>query len=749
YNGTETLISGTFNNSDKMVLSAISIPVTLSANYTCVYVVFNVASSTSGGQTIDLEITASADFTLQNSTTKAGTYPVQLSGSTTIRPNVTSINYPVGSDGGRNGDTFAIYGAGFGAACGSISAQIAGLTLTCVSANNTVATTTIPSGQTTTYGGTNQLLMTVGGTADNASSTFYIYPFINNVASTTISNADRESASIILTNSTANNARFGATQGSGGVNFTGGFGTIAASIVSWSDTSVTVTVPTAISDSVYLGDITLTQGSGTGGKQDNAYDSNGFRILPRILSTNPTNPIKTDNAQIVGDHLCQAGSASCPSAFDVDNKITFYNGVDATNFISWNNTSATTTVPATAQSGNLVLKSNGYDSNALNITLASTAPNSPANLQQFKTNGTTEILVNSGTNETSIILEGDLSSGVSITMFLEVEVKPIGEAFNGTVSASSSLFTGTSFTNATATVSGLTGGSQYHWRARTQNKNTGETSAWSAYGGNPSGDGTADGSPANRDFYVDITGPAITGVGTANLSDIQTDIIWTTDESANRWVAYATSCPTGQANASSTFDALANKAPSSPTGSGTSHSIPLTNLTGSTLYYYIVRSADSFGNVSFNPSAANSCNSFTTLSPQTRLMKTLEFYIEQATSTASSFNKTFDVFVSESNIGRTNITPKSIIIEVFGMSVASAAFTVDVNLNGAGATTYNIANPGGSAIYWNLSHQASSINYDCISCTDVSNTLNVSVTGATSNSMLGAKAMITYYYVPQ
>ncbi|MEK7087308.1 MAG: hypothetical protein AAB958_01235, partial [Patescibacteria group bacterium] len=169
----------------------------------------------------------------------------------------------------------------------------------------------------------------------------------------------------------------------------------------------------------------------------------------------------------------------------------------------------------------------------------------------------------------------------------------------------------------------------------------------------------------------------------------------------------------------------------------------------STLYYYIVRSADSFGNASFNPSATNSCNSFTTLSPQTRLMKTLEFYIEQATSTASSFNKTFDVFVSEAKTDRSNITFKTIAIEVFGVSVASAAFTVDVNLNGAGATTYNIANPGGSAIYWNLSHQASSINYDCISCTDLSNTLDVSVTGATSNTLLGAKAMITYYYVPQ
>ena len=664
----------------------------------------------------------------------------------------------------REGDAITISGNHFCGACANLpTVRFYNSSQTIDATANSGATTsslavTVPTTISNSIDDFNLEIIrsSAGGQDDGKSSansarnnfSYAILPDITDVTNpTAYTNAAREyNASDSDGKITVNGIHFGAA---GSVTVLGSAATATTTATcsgsSYQATCVGIQIPTAIADNSYLGNIVLTR---TADSKTDTYGGSNYRILPRILSTNPVNPEKGNNVEIIGNHLCQAGSASCPSVFDADNKITFYNGVDATNFISWNNTSATTTVPTAAQSGNLVLKSNTYDSNALNITLASTAPNSPANLQQFKTNGTTEISVNNGTNETSIILEGDLSSGVSITMFLEVEVKPIGQVFDGTVNASSTLFIGTSFTNATATVSGLSGGSQYHWRLRAKNKNTDEVSAWVAFGANPSGDGSGDGSPANTDFYVDITGPGITGVGTANLSDIQTDITWTTDENANRWVAYGTSCPTGQANASSTFDSLANKEPSSPTGSATSHSVTLSGLSGSIQYYYMARSADSFGNASFNPSTANSCNNFTTLSPQTRLMKTLEFYIEQSTTTASSFNKTFDVFVSESNTNRTNITFKSVIIETFGLSKASANFNVEVNLNGS-AQTYAIADPGGNAIYWNLSHQASGINYDCISCSDASNTLSVTVTGATANTMLGAKAMITYYYVPQ
>jgi len=85
YNGGETLITTTsFNTSDKIVLSSI-IPITLSPNFTCVYVVFDVGDSVDRSNPyVELEITSSADFTLSGSLVKAGTYPVALPLTTTL-----------------------------------------------------------------------------------------------------------------------------------------------------------------------------------------------------------------------------------------------------------------------------------------------------------------------------------------------------------------------------------------------------------------------------------------------------------------------------------------------------------------------------------------------------------------------------------------------------------------------------------------------------------------------------------------
>ena len=77
----------------------------------------DVNGNAAGGQTIEAEVTASADFTLSGGTNKAGTYPAALAGITTIRPNVTDPTDSTLADGGRNGETFTITGTGFGTAC--------------------------------------------------------------------------------------------------------------------------------------------------------------------------------------------------------------------------------------------------------------------------------------------------------------------------------------------------------------------------------------------------------------------------------------------------------------------------------------------------------------------------------------------------------------------------------------------------------------------------------------------------------
>ncbi|MEK7091656.1 MAG: hypothetical protein AAB900_01580, partial [Patescibacteria group bacterium] len=741
YNGTETLISGTFNSSDKMVLSSISIPVTVGSNYTCVYAVFNIASSTPGGQTIDLEITASADFTLSGGTTKAGTYPVALSGATAVRPNITDVTDSSLVDGGRNGETFTITGAGFGTSCASISVQVESTALTCNSANNTTINVTATATQTTTFGGTGAsgkgLLVTVGGTADDARWDYYIYPNITSISGTPVADGQREGSNIDI-----NGTRFDSNANQGTIAFTGGFGSVSAAVVSWADTLVTVTVPAAIADNVYLGDITLTRAAATASKTDTAYSGNTFRILPRIVSTNPASPIKGESVEIVGDHLCQAGSASCPSVFDANNKITFFNAVDATVFSGWSNTSATTTVPVTAQSGNLVIKSNNFDSNAFNLSISGAAPNSPTNLEQKTTAGAT-IAVGGGASSTSIIIEGDLTATTSKTMVLEAEVKAIGAAFDGLTNLTTSTpnCVGTSCVNQQATIIGLSNGTQYHWRARAKNVNTGDASDWAVFGGNTD--------PNDVDFYVDTSGPLITLQSPTNVSDIQATINWTTGDNANQQVAYSSStCPSGQPDAVATFNALSAKEPIPPSGNSTSHAITLNGLVASTQYFYMVYSADIVGNASYNPSTANSCNNFTTLSAQTRLMKTVEFNIGQSVLVGNTLSKTFDTFISESKTDRTNISFKTIIIEVFGLSSSSGDVNVQVNLNGD-ITNYTV-NPGSNPTYWNVIKSVSSINFDCVGCGDTSNSLDVTLSGGgVSTALLGAKTIITYYYIPQ
>ncbi|MEK7593194.1 MAG: hypothetical protein AAB464_00525, partial [Patescibacteria group bacterium] len=336
-----------------------------------IYVRYDLANGTTyptGGATVNWGIAAAGDVVSDGTESGSGT----LAGTQTVRPNVTSISYPQASDGGRNGDTFSVSGAGFGTVCASFAAKIQETALTCVSANNTIATTTIPSGQTTTYGGTgtNGLLVTVGGAADDARQTFYVYPFINNVASTTISNADRESASIILTNSTANNARFGSS-GSPTVVFTGGFGSVNATVTSWADTSVTITVPTGIANNVYLGDITLTRNATDGNKADNAYDSNGFRILPTIATSSPIN-LKGGRGETIGiggDHLCQSGT--CPTAFSAADSVNFNGGSVTSGASAWTDTYIPSVViPATANDGNMyATSSTSYGSNNLNYDI--------------------------------------------------------------------------------------------------------------------------------------------------------------------------------------------------------------------------------------------------------------------------------------------------------------------------------------------------------------------------------------------
>jgi hypothetical protein len=137
-------------------------------------------------------------------------------------------------------------------------------------------------------------------------------------------------------------------------------------------------------------------------------------------------------------------------------------------------------------------------------------------------------------------------------------------------------------------------------------------------------------------------------------------------------------------------------------------------------------------------------------------MQTLTVFIQQANTTTltSFFPVTFDIFIAESNTARSKITIKSAYVEVYGISsVTSGDITIGVDfvsgLLPAGNTNYTNSTPGTSPRFWNVIKQVTGLNWDCPSCTDVSNNLNVTVTGTgITSSLVDARIYITYYYEP-
>jgi hypothetical protein len=82
----------------------------------------------------------------------------------------------------------------------------------------------------------------------------------------------------------------------------------------------------------------------------------------------------------------------------------------------------------------------------------------------------------------------------------------------------------------------------------------------------------------------DTTPPLISAVSATDVTSLGATIIWTTNEAANSQVDYGTSISYGQTSTLNTALTL-------------SHSVPLSGLTPSTLYYFQVMSTDAAGNV--------------------------------------------------------------------------------------------------------------------------------------------------------
>ncbi len=118
----------------------------------------------------------------------------------------------------------------------------------------------------------------------------------------------------------------------------------------------------------------------------------------------------------------------------------------------------------------------------LSVTRPS-APTGPASLVQLRSDSSTAIPLGGSTDQASVVLRGvmaDPDPGDSLR--LEVEVRPAGSAFtNAPTQTGGRVANGQ---NGFVAVPGLANNTGYHWQARAADQ-TGRTSAWTAFDGNP------------------------------------------------------------------------------------------------------------------------------------------------------------------------------------------------------------------------------------------------------------------------
>jgi hypothetical protein len=221
-------------------------------------------------------------------------------------------------------------------------------------------------------------------------------------------------------------------------------------------------------------------------------------------------------------------------------------------------------------------------------------PGVPTLLRQRESDSTTAIPAGGTTTETTVVLRATVSDpDLADTLTLEVEVKPSGQAFDGTVTATSDpVLTGT---DTPVRVSGLADNTGYRWQARTVDK-TGRAGSWVAFGNDP-------------DFIVNVASenPELpTGLAQFK-SDGTTPIpaAGTTDEDAVVLEATLTDPDPGdslrlEAEVKLLDDAFdgTGTVSSSRVISGAMASVTVSSLTDDTSYHWRVRTVDEGSNTS-------------------------------------------------------------------------------------------------------------------------------------------------------
>jgi len=237
-------------------------------------------------------------------------------------PSITGLSITTGAVGA----TVTVTGTNFGSAQGSGTVSFNGAAATVGSWSATSIGVTVPSGATTG----NVVVFASGVNSNGMSFTVVPAPSITSLSITT----GAVGAAVTITGT-----NFGSTQGT--VSFNG----TAASVGSWSATSIGVTVPSGAA----TGNVVVFA---------SGVNSNGvnFTVTPAITSLSITTGAVGAAVTITG------------TTFGSTQGTVSFNGTAAT-VGSWSATSIAVTVPSGAATGNVVVSASGLNSNGVSFTV--------------------------------------------------------------------------------------------------------------------------------------------------------------------------------------------------------------------------------------------------------------------------------------------------------------------------------------------------------------------------------------------
>jgi len=295
-------------------------------------VTFNgaVAAVTSWNDT-SIIVTVPLGATSGNVVVTAGTGVASNSVSFTVVPNISSI----APNSGGIGSVVVITGTTFGATQGSSTVTFNGTAATITNWSATSITAAVSAGATT-----GSVVVTAGGVSSSGVP-FTVTPPPSITSLTPNVGALGSQVTIAGSN-------FGATQGNGTIAFRG----TVASVSSWSNSTITVTVPAgAITGNVV---VTAAGGLASGG-------ANFAVAAPPSISS------LSSSTGAIGSSVVISGSSF---GLSQGNGSVAFNGTTAS-ITSWSGINITATVPAGATTGNVVVTAaGGIASNGLNFTVA-------------------------------------------------------------------------------------------------------------------------------------------------------------------------------------------------------------------------------------------------------------------------------------------------------------------------------------------------------------------------------------------